>query len=54
MRHDRGLSQESRADALDIPVAYVSLIERAGLDPPYTTVIAVANALGVFPRDIVE
>ena len=54
VRHDRGLTQESLADSLDISVAYVSLIERGGRNPPYTTVIAIANALGVSPRDIVE
>jgi transcriptional regulator with XRE-family HTH domain len=32
----------------------VSLIERGGRNPPYTTVIAIAHALGVSPRDICE
>lgn len=54
VRHQRGLTQESLADSLDISVAYVSLIERGGRNPPYTTVIAIAKALGVSPRDIVQ
>jgi transcriptional regulator with XRE-family HTH domain len=51
-RHERGLTQEALADTLDLSVAYVSLIERGGGNPPYTTVVAIAHALGVSPRDI--
>jgi transcriptional regulator with XRE-family HTH domain len=46
-RHHRGLTQEALAEALDLSVAYVSLIERGGRNPPYTTVVAIARALGV-------
>ena len=46
-RRERGLTQEALAEALDLSVAYVSLIERGGRNPPYTTVVAVAKALGV-------
>jgi transcriptional regulator with XRE-family HTH domain len=46
-RRDRGLTQGALAEALDLSVAYVSLIERGGRNPPYTTVVAVAKALGV-------
>ncbi len=46
-RHDRGLTQEALAEALDLSVAYVSLIERGGRNPPYTTVVAIARALGI-------
>ncbi len=53
-RHERGLTQEALAGSLDLSVAYVSLIERGGRNPPYTTVIAIAHALGVSPRDIFE
>ena len=52
MRRKNGLTQESLADSLDISVAYVSLIERGGRNPPYTTVVAIASALGVSPGDI--
>jgi transcriptional regulator with XRE-family HTH domain len=53
-RHKRGLTQESLAHALRVSVAYVSLIERGGRNPPYTTVVAIANALGVPAREIFE
>jgi transcriptional regulator with XRE-family HTH domain len=46
-RRNRGLTQEALAEALDLSVAYVSLIERGGRNPPYTTVVAIARALGV-------
>ncbi len=46
-RRIRGLTQEALAEALDLSVAYVSLIERGGRNPPYTTVVAIARALGV-------
>jgi transcriptional regulator with XRE-family HTH domain len=46
-RRSHGLTQEALAEALDLSVAYVSLIERGGRNPPYTTVIAIARVLGV-------
>jgi transcriptional regulator with XRE-family HTH domain len=52
-RHARGLTQDSLAQALRLSVAYVSLIERGGRNPPYTTVLAIARALGVAPTRIV-
>ncbi len=52
-RRPRGLTQEALAEALDLSVAYVSLIERGGRNPPYTTVVAIARALGVAPSRIV-
>jgi ribosome-binding protein aMBF1 (putative translation factor) len=53
-RHDRGITQEDLAETLDLSVAYVSLIERGGRNPPYTTVVAIARALGVATRDLCE
>ncbi len=53
-RRSRGLTQEALAETLDLSVAYVSLIERGGRNPPYTTVIAIAHALGVSAREICE
>jgi transcriptional regulator with XRE-family HTH domain len=53
-RHAKGLTQESLAQTLSLSVAYVSLIERGGRNPPYTTVLAIARALGVAPARIVE
>lgn len=52
-RRTRGLTQEALAEALDLSVAYVSLIERGGRNPPYTTVVAIARALGVSASRIV-
>jgi ribosome-binding protein aMBF1 (putative translation factor) len=46
-RRHRGLTQESLAEALELSVAYISLIERGGRNPPYTTVVAIAKALGI-------
>jgi transcriptional regulator with XRE-family HTH domain len=51
-RQERGLTQEDLAESLDLSVAYVSLIERGGRNPPYTTVVEIAHALGVSARDI--
>ena len=48
-----GMTQERLAELLDVSVAYVSLIERGGRNPPYTTVVAIARALGVPPSRIV-
>ena len=33
-RRGRGMTQEALAEALDLSVAYVSLIERGGRNPP--------------------
>ena len=52
-RRSRGLTQEALAEALDLSVAYVSLIERGGRNPPYTTVVAIARARGVAPSRLV-
>ena len=46
-RMRRGATQADLADKLDISVAYLSLIERGGRNPPITTFLAVARALGV-------
>ena len=51
-RHERGLTQEALADSVHVSVAYVSLIERGGRIPPYTTVVAIAHALGVSAREL--
>jgi ribosome-binding protein aMBF1 (putative translation factor) len=52
LRHQRGLTQERLAHELDLSIAYVSLIERGGRNPPFTTVVSIAAALGVAPRDM--
>jgi transcriptional regulator with XRE-family HTH domain len=52
LRRTRGLTQEALARSLGLSVAYVSLIERGGRNPPVTTVVAIARALGVSPREM--
>jgi ribosome-binding protein aMBF1 (putative translation factor) len=51
-RRDKGMTQEALAQTLELSVAYVSLIERGGRNPPFTTVVAIAHALGVSPGDM--
>ncbi len=51
-RRVQGLTQEALAEMLHMSVAYVSLIERGGRNPPYTTVVAIARALDISPREI--
>jgi transcriptional regulator with XRE-family HTH domain len=53
-RQDKRLTQAVLAEKLDLSVAYVSLIERGGRNPPITTVTAIARALGVSPSMLVE
>ncbi len=52
LRRKRGLTQEDLAETLDLSVAYVSLIERGGRNPPYTTVVLIAQALGVSASEL--
>jgi transcriptional regulator with XRE-family HTH domain len=47
-------TQEELADVLGISVAYVSLLERGGRNPPLTLVLEFAEKLGVAPRALVE
>jgi transcriptional regulator with XRE-family HTH domain len=51
-RRERGLTQEALAEALSLSVAYVSLIERGGRNPPFTTVVSIARALEVPVEDL--
>lgn len=53
-RKDKELTQAELAEKLDLSIAYVSLIERGGRNPPITTVVAIAKALGVTPSMLVE
>jgi len=53
-RVERGLTQQALAEALRISVAYLSLIERGGRNPPITTVVAIAKALGVPTARLVD
>jgi len=42
-----GLTQQDLADAMGLGVAYISLIERGGRNPPIETVVTIAKAMGV-------
>ncbi len=52
LRRQRGLTQGALAEAVDLSIAYMSLIERGGRNPPFTTVVAIAHALHVPLIDI--
>lgn len=53
LRAGRGHTQAYLAEILDLSLAYISLLERGQRNPPYTTVLAIADALGHDPRDLV-
>ena len=53
-RHERGITQEALAEVLGVSISYVSLIERGGRNPPFTTVVVIARALGVTVRELLD
>lgn len=53
-RGRNGLTKQGLAAALDLSVAYISLIERGGRNPPITTVLAIAKALPVPAARLVD
>ena len=53
-RRQRGLNQQQLAEALGISIAYMSLIERGGRNPPFTRVVAIARVLKVSLADLGE
>jgi len=53
LRTSKEVTQQELADKLGISVAYVSLLERGGRNPPLTTVIEIAKALKGDVRDLV-
>jgi transcriptional regulator with XRE-family HTH domain len=50
----QGLTQLALANAAALSVAYVSLLERGGRNPPITTVATLARALGVGVSELVS
>ena len=52
LRFQRGFTQQDLAEMLGISIPYMSLIERGCRNPPYTTVVAIAEALGVRVREM--
>jgi transcriptional regulator with XRE-family HTH domain len=54
LRRERELSQEALAFAADIHPKHLSEIERANKDPRATTVVRLADALGVRVAELYE
>lgn len=49
-----GLSQEALGDASGLHRTEVSLLERAGREPRLSTIVRLADALGVSPCELVK
>jgi transcriptional regulator with XRE-family HTH domain len=54
LREAAGLTQEALAVAAERDITYISGIERGRRNPGVLTVLALANALGVPPSDLLE
>ncbi len=53
LRKERGLSQEALASKSGYHAKYISLLERAKYSPSLTTIIEIAEALGVSGSNLV-
>jgi transcriptional regulator with XRE-family HTH domain len=53
-RQKKKMTQQALARSMRLSVAYVSLIERGGRNPPVTTVVELARTLGVSPRVLLD
>lgn len=51
-RHDLGLTQEALAEKANFHVNYVGGIERATRNPSFTSIIKLAKALNISPKDL--
>jgi transcriptional regulator with XRE-family HTH domain len=51
LRKEAGLTQELLAELCEFDPTYISLLERGKRNPPFTTLLTIAENLGV---DIVE
>lgn len=51
-REDRGMSQETLADAAGLHRTHISLIERGQRSARLETIYRLANALGIQPADL--
>lgn len=54
LRKERGLTQAEVAEKMEVPATYLSDIERGIRNPSWTTILALAKALGVKPSEIVK
>lgn len=51
-RHELNLTQEALAERTNCHVNYIGSIERALRNPSYQSLIALANALEISPKDL--
>lgn len=49
-----GLSQEALGEAAGLHRTEISLLERAGREPRLSTIVCLARALAVPPRDLLD
>jgi transcriptional regulator with XRE-family HTH domain len=51
-RHQLGMTQEELAEKADFRVNFIGGIERSTRNPSLTSIIALARALGLSPKDL--
>lgn len=54
LRKERGLSLTELADRAEVDPETLAQVERGAVDPPWTTVQAIARGLGCSARDIAD
>lgn len=54
VRLERGLTQEQLAETADVHPTFVSNLERGYSAPTLHTLMAIANALGVRPGELID
>lgn len=52
-RHELGLTQEELAEKADLHVNYIGGIERASRNPTLETIVRIAKALKVSPKNLI-
>ena len=54
IRERKNLSQQSLADISDLPKTTIGRIERAEINPTIKTLVKIANALEIEPKDLLD
>lgn len=54
LREKKGLSQQALADDCDIPKTQIGRIERAKINTTIKTIIKIANALDIEPKELLD
>ncbi|MFD2942749.1 MULTISPECIES: helix-turn-helix domain-containing protein [Flavobacterium] len=54
LREKKGLSQQALADDCDIPKTQIGRIERAKINTTIKTLIKIANALDIEPKELLD